>query len=100
MKFECLLYEIKDRIATLTLNRPDRLNALGGTLREDLYAAIIDAGADAGIDVIVVTDAGRAFFTGGDVKSMSEKDQAGQASTSDERMAPVRDRCVLAMRDC
>src|SRR5207237_7137565 len=33
-------------------------------------------------------------------KSMSEKDQAGQASTSDERMAPVRDRCVLAMRDC
>ena len=34
MKYECLLHEVKDRIATLTLNRPDRLNALGGTLRE------------------------------------------------------------------
>ena len=77
MKFECLLYEVKDRIATLTLNRPDRLNALGGTLREDLYAAIIAAGADPGIGVIVITGAGRGFCSGGDVKSMSEKDQAG-----------------------
>src|SRR3954469_14646383 len=100
MKFECLLYEIKDRIATLTLNRPDRLNALGGTLREDLYAAIIAAGADPAVGVIVITGAGRGFCSGGDVKSMSEKDQAGQSSTTDERMSPLRDRCVLAMRDC
>jgi enoyl-CoA hydratase/carnithine racemase len=100
MKFECLLYDVKDRIATLTLNRPDRLNALGGTLREDLYAAIIAAGADPGVGVIVITGAGRGFCSGGDVKSMSEKDQAGQSSTTDERLAPVRDRCVLAMRDC
>ena len=34
MTYECLLYEVKDGIATLTLNRPERLNALGGTLRQ------------------------------------------------------------------
>jgi len=40
MTYECLIYEVKDRIATLTLNRPERLNALGGTLREDLFDAV------------------------------------------------------------
>ena len=40
MTYECLLYEVKDGVATLTLNRPERLNALGGTLRDDLHDAI------------------------------------------------------------
>ncbi len=100
MKFECLLFDLKDRILTLTLNRPDRLNALGGTLREDLYAAITHAATAPDIGVIVITGAGRGFCSGGDVKSMSEKEQAGQAASTDERLAPVRDRCILAMRDC
>ncbi len=100
MKYECLLYEVQDRIATLTLNRPDRLNALGGTLREDLYAAVTHAASDPGVGVIVITGAGRGFCSGGDVKTMSERDHAGQASTTAEQLAPVRDRCVLALRDC
>jgi 2-(1,2-epoxy-1,2-dihydrophenyl)acetyl-CoA isomerase len=101
MKYECLLYEVKDQIATLTLNRPDRLNALGGTLREDLYDAVLKAGADPEVRVLVITGAGRGFCSGGDVKSMSERNEAGQAaSTTDERLAPVRDRCVLALRNC
>ncbi|MEO7728228.1 MAG: enoyl-CoA hydratase-related protein [Burkholderiales bacterium] len=100
MKFECLLYDVKDRIATFTLNRPDRLNALGGTLREDLYAAVTHAATAPDIGVIVITGAGRGFCSGGDVKSMSERDQAGESSTTNERLSPLRDRCVLAMRDC
>jgi 2-(1,2-epoxy-1,2-dihydrophenyl)acetyl-CoA isomerase len=100
MKYECLLYEVQDRIATLTLNRPDRLNALGGTLREDLYAAVMQSASDPDVGVVVITGAGRGFCSGGDVKSMNEREQAGQASTIDERLAPVRDRCILAMRDC
>jgi enoyl-CoA hydratase/carnithine racemase len=100
MKYECLLYEVKDRIATLTLNRPDRLNALGGTLREDLYAAVMQSASDPNVGVLVITGAGRGFCSGGDVKSMNEREQAGQSSTIDERLAPLRDRCILAMRDC
>ena len=41
--YKCLLYEVKDAIATLTLNRPERLNALGDTLREDFYDAVLRA---------------------------------------------------------
>ena len=41
MTYKCLLYDVKDQIATLTLNRPERLNALGDTLRDDLHDAIV-----------------------------------------------------------
>jgi enoyl-CoA hydratase/carnithine racemase len=100
MTYECLLYTVQDRIATLTLNRPERLNALGGTLREDLYDAIMKAGSDPDVGVLVITGAGRGFCSGGDVKNMSERDQGKQSSPLTERLAPVRDRVVLAMRDC
>ena len=100
MTYKCLLFDVKDRVATLTLNRPERLNALGDTLREDLHDAILKCGADAGVGAIVITGAGRGFCSGGDVKSMSDRDQAGQGATAAEQLGPVRDRCVLAMRDC
>ena len=100
MTYQCLLYEVRDRIATLTLNRPERLNALGDTLRDDLYNAVTKSAADPNVGGLVITGAGRGFCSGGDVKSMSERDQAGQASSAGERLAPVRDRVILAMRDC
>jgi 2-(1,2-epoxy-1,2-dihydrophenyl)acetyl-CoA isomerase len=100
MTYKCLLIEVKDRIATLTLNRPERLNALGDTLREDLHDAVLKCGANPDVGVIVITGAGRGFCSGGDVKSMSDRDEAGQGTTTSEHLAPVRDRCILAMRDC
>jgi enoyl-CoA hydratase/carnithine racemase len=100
MTYESLLFEVQDRVATLTLNRPDRLNALGGTLREDLYDAILKCGSDPDARAIVITGAGRGFCSGGDVKAMSERDQAGQAPSVTERFTPIRDRIILAMRDC
>jgi len=60
-----------DRIATITLNRPDKLNAFSGTMREDLLDALRNAERDAACRVIVITGAGRAFCAGGDVDSMS-----------------------------
>jgi enoyl-CoA hydratase/carnithine racemase len=100
MTYKCLLYEVKDRIATLTLNRPERLNALGDTLRDDLYGAVTRAEADPGVGVLVVTGAGRGFCSGGDVKSMSERNETGESPPPTERFAPIRDRIVLAMRLC
>ena len=100
MTYKCLLYSVQDRIATLTLNRPDRLNALGDTLREDLNDAVAKAAADPNVRVLVITGAGRGFCSGGDVKSMNEKNQTGDTPPPGERWAPIRDRVLLAMRDC
>lgn len=100
MTYKCLLYAVQDRIATLTLNRPERLNALGDTLREDLYDAVMRSAADPNVGALVITGAGRGFCSGGDVKSMSERNQSGQVSDLEEKLAPKRDRVVLAMRDC
>jgi 2-(1,2-epoxy-1,2-dihydrophenyl)acetyl-CoA isomerase len=100
MTYKCLLFDVKDRIATLTLNRPERLNALGDTLREDLYDAIKKCAADPDVGVLVITGAGRGFCSGGDVKSMNERAHSGAAQPANERWSPIRDRCILAMRDC
>lgn len=100
MTYQCLLYDVQDRIATLTLNRPERLNALGGTLREDLYDAVTKSAADPNVGVLVITGAGRGFCSGGDVKSMSERERSGQAPSASDKLSMLRDRVVLAMRDC
>ncbi len=100
MAYECLLYEVKDQIATLTLNRPERLNALGGTLREDLHDAITKSAQDDDVRVLVITGAGRGFCSGGDVKSMSERNQSGRGSSLRDKIEPARDATIMAMRDC
>ncbi len=100
MTYKCLLYAVQDRIATLTLNRPERLNALGDTLRDDLYDAVRKAAADPDVRVIVITGAGRGFCSGGDVKSMKEREEATATAPVTDKFAPMRDRIILAMRDC
>ena len=67
-----LIETVTDRIATLTLNRPDRLNALSTPILDGLLEALPRLGADAGIAVVILTGAGRGFCAGGDVKSMAE----------------------------
>jgi 2-(1,2-epoxy-1,2-dihydrophenyl)acetyl-CoA isomerase len=59
-------------IAWITLNRPERLNAFAGTMRDDLHDAIGRASSTEGTRVIVVTGAGRGFCTGADVEVMSD----------------------------
>jgi len=67
-----LLYEVKDKIATITLNRPDKLNAFTGPMIDGWAQALAEAQADDSVNVIVVTGAGRAFCAGGDVGRMRE----------------------------
>ena len=97
--YECLLYESRERVATLTLNRPDRLNALGGSLREDLPDGLARAIDDPEVRAIVITGAGKGFCAGGDVKAMQDANAAGRARPLMEKVAPSRDRTVLLMRD-
>jgi enoyl-CoA hydratase/carnithine racemase len=63
--------ELSDRICTITLNRPDKLNAFSGTMREELLDALVVAEHDIDCRVVVITGAGRAFCAGGDVDYMS-----------------------------
>jgi len=99
MSYESLIYETKDGVATLTLNRPERLNALGGTLREDLTTGLTHAIDDPDVRVIVITGAGKGFCAGGDVKAMQDANAAGRTRPLMERVSPSRDRTVLMMRD-
>src|ERR1043166_6665646 len=69
-KTDVVLYEVRDRIATLTLNRPDRLNAWTGGLARRYYSLLEDAAADPDVRVIVVTGAGRGWCAGGDMDSL------------------------------
>ncbi len=67
-----LLYEVKDRVATLTLNRPDKLNAFTGPMIERWAWALNEAQRDPDVNVVVVTGAGKAFCSGGDVARMGQ----------------------------
>src|SRR5258705_1848266 len=70
--YEHLLIKEESGILTITLNRPDKLNAFIGHMRRDLAEALEAAGSDRGVRVVVITGAGRAFCAGGDVNFMAE----------------------------
>ena len=72
-----LLETIEDGIATLTLNRPESLNALSMEIRHGLLNALDRYASDDAVRCIVITGAGRAFCSGGDVKGMGERAARG-----------------------
>lgn len=67
MQFQQILYDVKDRIATITLNRPEQLNAWTDVIAEEVWQATHAADADENVRVIILTGAGRAFCAGGDI---------------------------------
>jgi 2-(1,2-epoxy-1,2-dihydrophenyl)acetyl-CoA isomerase len=67
MQFDTLLFERRDDIAHVTLNRPDRLNALNQALIDDLHAAASNIESDRGIRAVLLTASGRAFCSGADL---------------------------------
>jgi enoyl-CoA hydratase len=68
--FETLLYEVRDGVALITLNRPDRMNSIGGSMKPDLQRAFTElARNDASVRAVIITGAGdRAFCAGADIK--------------------------------
>ena len=74
MKFQTLLYETHERIARITLNRPDRLNAINQHTGRELREAVEAANADDAVHVIVLQGAGKAFCSGYDLKDYAEGD--------------------------
>jgi len=90
---QVLLEAVEHGVLTLTLNRPDRLNAFNGEMLQRLHDALTRAASDTKIGVIVLTGAGRAFCAGGDVKAMAE---GGRSDTYDERVQGLRQRMEAA----
>ena len=71
--YEHILYEVQGRIALITLNRPEKLNAWSPRMEVEFMNALEAASTDAAVHVIVVTGAGRAFCAGGDIQSFNDR---------------------------
>src|SRR3954452_807248 len=67
--FETILYDVSEGIATITLNRPDKLNAFTGQMMRDMIAAFDATDADDAVRVVIVTGAGRGFCAGADLSA-------------------------------
>jgi enoyl-CoA hydratase len=73
MAYEYLTLDVAQRIATITLNRPDKLNALNDATMAELGRAVEDVRADGAVGGIIVTGAGRAFVAGADIAELKAK---------------------------
>ena len=91
-----VLYEVKDGIATLTLNRPDRLNAMGGDMLPQALAAIEKAAADENARVVVLTGAGRGFCVGGDLSEGAGGGFGGD-NPIDSQVRQLREKSVFRL---
>ena len=81
-----LLESREGGVAILTMNRPDRMNALSGPMLEGLLEALPRLANDAAVGAIVLTGAGRGFCAGGDVKNMATNERAGSLEVRTENL--------------
>jgi len=97
MSYEFILLSRENGVGTLTLNRPDKLNAFAGTMRQEVADALDELESDHAVRVIVITGAGRGFCAGADVAYMAE---LGRLKDSDGLAALVEAgrRVVMTMR--
>ncbi len=82
MRYETVLYEVADCICTVTLNRPERLNAWTRQMHLDLKDAMQTAGADPNVRAIILTGAGRGFCAGADMGGLQAIGAGGSADRS------------------
>ncbi|HVM98722.1 MAG TPA: enoyl-CoA hydratase/isomerase family protein [Caulobacteraceae bacterium] len=79
MSYEAILYETRGPVAIITLNRPERLNAIGQAVREEVHQAIEEARADDGVRAAIITGAGKGFCSGADLSGGAARLAAGGA---------------------
>ena len=85
MEFKTILYKKENQILTITLNRPERLNAFTGQMMGDLITAFDKAGKDDDIRVVVVTGAGRGFCAGADLGAGADTFNRDVRDNKDQR---------------
>ena len=87
MAYEHILYDVEDRILTITLNRPEKLNAFTGTMLKELIDAFDRSDADDDIRAVIVTGAGRGFCAGADLSSGANTFDIAKRDGQDEAEA-------------
>jgi len=105
MAFETIRYEVEDGVLTLTLNRPDRLNAFNGTMMNEMIEAFDRADADDAVRAIIVTGEGRGFCAGADLEKGGDTfdyderdDRDGATGDAGEKLAPRDGGGLLTLR--
>ncbi|GAB3194382.1 2-(1,2-epoxy-1,2-dihydrophenyl)acetyl-CoA isomerase [Pontibacter aydingkolensis] len=95
MTYECLLYEVQEGVATITLNRPDVFNAFNDQQSYDLQDALKQVARDEQVRVVVLTGAGKAFCSGQDLKAIASASKRDLSESLEKRYNPI----IRAMRN-
>ncbi len=89
MSYETILYEISNGVATITLNRPQSLNAFTPQMNSELFNALRGADRDGEVHCVVLTGAGRAFCAGQDLKGRTREQRGSLGQSLRERYNPI-----------
>jgi enoyl-CoA hydratase/carnithine racemase len=100
MDYEHISWDVDDRVLTITLNRPDRLNAFTPTMKDELIAAFDRADSDDDVRAVIVTGAGRGFCAGADLQAGGETFDYRARGVADEVPRDGGGQVVLRIFDC
>lgn len=103
MDYQQILYDVDDGILTITLNRPDKLNAFTTTMMKEMISALDRADADDEVKAIIVTGAGRGFCAGADLAGGADTfnaDSATKAAAQQQSIADTGGILTLRIFDC
>ncbi|HEX6512865.1 MAG TPA: enoyl-CoA hydratase-related protein [Chloroflexota bacterium] len=98
MSFSTLLFDLAGGVATITLNRPDVLNAFNADMRRDLTEALAAAEGDDSVRAVILAAAGRGFSAGQDLRERVVSYEAGQPPVLGETLRQEYNPLILAMR--
>lgn len=97
MNEQRLLIDVTDGVATITLNRPEAMNAFGDGMRERLLESLESFASDPAVRCVVITGAGKAFCAGGDIVSMATLQDNNDTGVVEDRMTQAA-RVIQTMR--
>jgi enoyl-CoA hydratase/carnithine racemase len=100
MDYQDIIYAEEGGIATMTLNRPDEMNALSPAMRESMYQVVENISKDKTVRVLIITGAGRAFCSGADVKSLAENANRPTSRERPDNMGGGRVSLHVLMQKC